>query len=102
MLIRGLPVRLRTLWNRPRGDRFGSVFLARKSHRGTGVTEYRAYLLGRDGRIQGFEPLSCADDAAAIVAARRLIAPHGVEVWQGARRVVTLKWADDYPIQRIA
>jgi hypothetical protein len=44
------------------------------------MTEYRAYLLGRDGHIQGFEPLSCSDDAAAIVAAKRFIGSHGVEL----------------------
>jgi hypothetical protein len=64
------------------------------------MTEYRAYLLGRDGRIQGFEPLSCADDAAAIVAAKRLIGSHGVEIWQGARKVITLEVEQDHPFQR--
>jgi hypothetical protein len=61
------------------------------------MTEYRAYLLGRNGHIQGFEPLSCADDAAAILAAKRLIGSHGVEVWQEARRVVTLEVSPDQP-----
>jgi hypothetical protein len=64
------------------------------------MTEYRAYLLGRDGHIQGFEPLSCSDDAAAIVAAKRFIGSHGVELWQGHRRVVTLEVAQDHPFQR--
>jgi hypothetical protein len=64
------------------------------------MTEYRAYLLGRDGRIQGFEPLSCADDAVAIVAAKRLIGSHGVEIWQGARKVITLEVEQDHPFQR--
>lgn len=43
------------------------------------MTEYRAYLLGYNGHIEGFEPLSCPDDAAAILAAKRLIGSHGVE-----------------------
>ncbi len=64
------------------------------------MTEYRAYLLGRNGHIEGFEPLSCADDAAAIVAAKRLIGPHGVEIWHCARKVVTLEVEQDQSVQR--
>jgi hypothetical protein len=55
------------------------------------MISYRAYLIGRNGHIQGYEPLTCQDDAAAIAAARRLIGTHGVEVWQDARKVVTLE-----------
>jgi hypothetical protein len=58
-----------------------------------GMINYRAYLIGRNGRIQGYEPLTCADDAAAIAAAKRLIGSHGVEVWQDDRRVITLERA---------
>jgi len=68
---------------------------------GAGVmTDYRAYLIGRNGHIQGFEPLSCVDDAAAIAAAKRLVGSHGVEVWQDARRVITLEATQHYPVQR--
>jgi len=64
------------------------------------MTEYRAYLLGRNGHIEGFEPLSCADDAAAIVAAKRFMGSHGVEIWQDARKVVTLEVEQDQSVQR--
>jgi hypothetical protein len=66
------------------------------------MTDYQAYLIGRDGRIQAYEPLRCANDAAAIAAAKRLIGSHGVEIWQDARRVITLEAMQHCPIQRRA
>jgi hypothetical protein len=30
------------------------------------MTEYRAYLIGYHGRIQGYEPLSCANEAYGL------------------------------------
>jgi hypothetical protein len=36
------------------------------------MTEYRAYFVGNDGHIIGFEPLVCADDGEAIERAKRL------------------------------
>ena len=33
------------------------------------MPEYRAYIIGRDGHIQRFEPIVCADDDTAIAAA---------------------------------
>jgi hypothetical protein len=64
------------------------------------MTEYRAYLIGYHGRIQGYEPLSCANDGAAIVAAKRLMGSHGVEIWQDSRKVITLEVEQDHPVQR--
>jgi hypothetical protein len=43
------------------------------SGRGFRVADYRAYTVGRDGHITGFEPLVCADDAEAIEKAKCLI-----------------------------
>ena len=56
------------------------------------MPDYRAYILARDGHIQSFEPLVCADDVAAITAARGVVAASGcdVELWQGKRKVTTL------------
>jgi hypothetical protein len=54
------------------------------------MQEYRAYFIGPDGHIQGYEPLICADDAAAIAAAERLVDGHDVELWQRDRKVTTL------------
>ena len=54
------------------------------------MPEYRAYILDRARHIKGCEPLISADDDAAIVAAKRLVDGHDVELWQGARKVTTL------------
>lgn len=59
---------------------------ARKHH----LAEYRAYLIGSDGHIQGYEPLICPDDDAAIAAAKRLVDSHDVELWEGTRKVILL------------
>jgi hypothetical protein len=59
---------------------------------GIGVMpEYRAYQVGLDGRIVGFEPMVCADDSEATERARRLVNGHDVELWSGERLVSTLK-----------
>jgi hypothetical protein len=52
------------------------------------MNEYRAYLIGRDGHIVGFEPLVCADDTEAIERARRLVV-HAIELsdWRSKRAI---------------
>jgi hypothetical protein len=55
-----------------------------------GVIEYRAYFLGIDGHFNGYEPLICADDEAAIDRAKRLVNKYGIEIWSGARLVMCL------------
>ncbi|SHI07457.1 hypothetical protein [Bradyrhizobium erythrophlei] len=54
------------------------------------MAEYRAYLVGDDGHIMGFEPLVCADDGDAIEKAKRLVTKHSVEIWSGERLVTRL------------
>jgi hypothetical protein len=54
------------------------------------MKEYRAYTVGLDGHIIGFEPMVCANDEEAIKRARRLVEGHGVELWSGARLVARL------------
>jgi hypothetical protein len=54
------------------------------------MAEYRAYSIGLDGHFSGYEPLVCADDAAAIDKARRLIDGRDIELWCGARFVIRL------------
>jgi hypothetical protein len=44
------------------------------------MEEYRAYFVGRDGHFNGFEPIVCPNDAAAIENAKRLVNKHGVEL----------------------
>ena len=58
------------------------------------MAEYRAYTVGIDGRIIGFEALVCADDAEAINKVRRLAVGHVVELWSGARFIVRLSRTD--------
>jgi hypothetical protein len=55
-----------------------------------GMAEYRAYLLGRDGHFNGFEPLVCPDDATALAQAKRLFNRYGIELWSGVRLVERL------------
>jgi hypothetical protein len=57
------------------------------------VAEYRAYVVGHDGHFIRFESLICADDAEAIVKAKRLVVDHDVELWSGVRFVTRLEVA---------
>jgi hypothetical protein len=60
------------------------------------VEEYRAYFVGHDGHFNGYEPLTCADDTAAIDLAKRMVNKHGIELWSGARLVIELRCKDDH------
>ena len=55
------------------------------------MPEYRAYTVGVDGHFIGFEPIACADDAAAVEKAKRLVYGHDVELWQRDRKVAEFK-----------
>jgi hypothetical protein len=55
------------------------------------MEEYRAYFVGRDGHFNGFEPIVCPNDAAAIENAKRLVNKHGVELWSGPRLVARIE-----------
>jgi hypothetical protein len=54
------------------------------------MPEYRAYIIGLDGRFAGFEPLVCADDAEAIKKAKLFVVDRSIELWSGARFVMRL------------
>jgi hypothetical protein len=54
------------------------------------MVDYRAYFVGDDGHIIGFEPLVCANDGVAIEKAKRLINKNTVELWSGERLVKRL------------
>jgi hypothetical protein len=54
------------------------------------VPDYRAYIIGRDGHFHCSLPLDCADDEAAIVAAKQLVDGHDVELWQQDRKIAKL------------
>jgi hypothetical protein len=55
------------------------------------VENYRAYLIGDDGRIAGFDKMSCRDDAEAIGKAGRFADGRKFEVWTGARLVKAVR-----------
>jgi hypothetical protein len=59
------------------------------------MAEYRAYIVGIDGHIVGFQALVCADDVEAINEARRLVDGHDIELWSGARLVIRLNRPTD-------
>jgi hypothetical protein len=55
------------------------------------VADYRAYLVGLDGHIIGYEPIICRSDTEAIALAQRHIdGVHAVEVWS------VLVWLPDF------
>lgn len=55
-----------------------------------GMIEYRAFFIGNDGHLSGFQPLVCADDAEAIAKAKRLLGGRDIELWSGPRLVIRL------------
>jgi hypothetical protein len=60
-----------------------------------GMAECRAYTVGIDGHIVGFEALVCADDVEAINDAKRLVDGHDIELWSGVRLVIRLNRKTD-------
>jgi hypothetical protein len=55
------------------------------------VPEYRAYIVGDDSHLIGYEPLVCPDDFDAIDKAKRLIDGHDIEIWSGPQFIVRLE-----------
>ncbi len=53
------------------------------------MADYRAYILGADGRIMKPIDLECDNDEVAKEAAERLVDGHDVELWQGRRKIGT-------------
>jgi hypothetical protein len=49
------------------------------------MSEYRVYLIGRDGHIVRAIELDCSDDGAAIESAKQLTDGHEIELWQRER-----------------
>jgi hypothetical protein len=56
---------------------------------GAQMPDYRAYIIGLDGRIQKAVELDCWDDEAAIERAQQLVDGHDVELWQNERKIAT-------------
>jgi hypothetical protein len=56
------------------------------------MPDYRAYRVGKDGRILGVpDVISCNDDGEAIEQAQSLIGSDDIELWEGARLVSRIK-----------
>ena len=56
------------------------------------MQEYRAYLIDESGKVSQATIFVREDtDEAAIDAAKRLLDTHDIDLWQGTRRVVTLR-----------
>jgi hypothetical protein len=53
------------------------------------MQEYRAYVIGPDGRITSRVEFLCEDDEAAQKQAMQLVGGHDVELWQFGRKVAT-------------
>lgn len=58
------------------------------------MPSFRVYFIGVSRKIVDVAALDCADDQQAIDEAKKLLAErataHGIEVWEGARRVVSV------------
>ena len=53
------------------------------------MPDYRAFLIGPDGRIQNRIELICTDDEDALKHAKQLVDGHDVELWQLDRKIAT-------------
>jgi hypothetical protein len=51
------------------------------------MAEYRAYIVGIDGRFVRAIGLLCPDDRTAKEYAKNLVDGHDVELWQAKRRI---------------
>ena len=55
------------------------------------MNEYRAYIVGPDGRILRRVDLVCEDEDVAKDRAKQLVDGHDVELWQSSRRIAWFK-----------
>jgi hypothetical protein len=55
------------------------------------MPDYRAYLVGKDGRFVSFEVIQANSDEDALKVAAKLVDSHDVELWHLARKVAVLK-----------
>ena len=53
-------------------------------------SEYREFVVGRDGQFIGFEQMTCRDDAEAVARAKRPAEDYDIEIWNGDRFVIRL------------
>lgn len=60
------------------------------------MTDYRAYIIGRDGHFKTFKIIVAADDEQAVDAARQFVDGCAVEVWELDRKVAVLPAEDRF------
>ena len=48
---------------------------------------YRAYIIGKDGRIQDRVEFQCDDESEAKELAKQLVDGHAIELWDQARKI---------------
>lgn len=62
------------------------------------MPSFRVYFIGVSRKIVDVAALDCTDESQAIDQAKKLLGEHGaaqgVEVWEGARRVLSLTRED--------
>jgi hypothetical protein len=54
------------------------------------MAEYRAYVIGSDGRVVSATALVCEDDEEVIAKVRTFLLERTIEIWSGARFVIRL------------
>ena len=59
------------------------------------MAEYRAFIIGIDGRFLRAIELVCPNDDSAKEHARQLVDGHDVELWQGDRKITAFRPAKD-------
>jgi hypothetical protein len=60
-------------------------------HKWNAMAEYRAYIIGADGRFLRAIELVCPDDETAKKYAKQLVDGHDIELWQRDRKIETFK-----------
>ena len=51
------------------------------------MQDYRAFILGPDGRVQASVSLLCRNEGEAIEAAKQIVDGHDVELWRRDRKI---------------
>jgi hypothetical protein len=59
------------------------------------MTDYRAYIVGRDGHFVNVHKLDYPDDASARAAAQAYVEGRAVELWQRGRKIVRFEHISD-------
>jgi hypothetical protein len=54
------------------------------------MTDYRVYVIGKDGHFVRVVQLDCPDDNSAIESAKQFMDGDGIELWQRDRQIIKL------------